>query len=76
LSRSQRWFYVPADLLAEKELIRDQFAELMRQKTEVDEAQKPLLIEIEDLRKRINQFAEQQSAITVIDIPLGSYILC
>jgi hypothetical protein len=60
------------EALAEKQSILDEFAESVRRKTEVEEVQRPLLIEADAFKKNIEEFGERQNAVTVHIVPLCS----
>lgn len=55
----------------EQESIKEQFADLVRRKAEVDNAQKPLQDELNDIKKKILDFDQKRSAATVSYLCIG-----
>ena len=49
----------------EKEMILAQFTSLAEQKVQFDDAQKPLLLELNKIKEQIGEVEELKSAITV-----------
>lgn len=62
----------PQDAEREKESILQQFADLTRRRAEVDEVQKPLLDELNQIKVQINEFDQKRTEIRVNRL-LASY---
>ena len=56
------------DAEKEKQSIMKQFADVTRRRTEVDDAQKPLLVELNAVKQQINDFNQTQTGIVVNSI--------
>lgn len=52
----------------EQDSIKEQFADLVRRKAEVDDAQKPLQDELNDIKKKILDFDQKRGVATVSSV--------
>jgi hypothetical protein len=57
--------FILQDAQKEKESILEQFADVTRRRVEVDEAQKPLLIQLNGVKQEINEFNQKRTEVVV-----------
>ena len=57
------------DAEKEKQSIMEQFADVTRRRMEVDDAQKPLLVELNAVKQQINDFNQTRTGVVVNFIP-------